>query len=289
MRPFLTFPGAAIRVATVALVVALTPAAFAAPDEEAMRKTVDALMFPAPKPTYDVKLKGLELIPAASGGKVAMLRLPKPGAKTALIYFHGNAEDIGRMEKTLAEFRDKTGCEVFAIDYPGYGLTGGASSEQGCYDAADAALAHLNSKYGYKPDRVVLVGRSLGTGVAVDLAARHDLKGVVLIAPFKSALRVVLKEGPLPFDRFESLAKIDKVKCPLFIVHGEKDEVIPFSHGKALFDAAVSEKKDFLAVPAGRHNTGIPGDKASDYWKKIRAVTDAAKPAEVPVEKTQAR
>ena len=72
------------------------------------------------------------------------------------------------------------------------------------------------------------------------------------------------------------------MKCPLLIVHGEKDEVIPFAHGKTLFDAAVSTKKDFLAVPAGRHNTGIPGEKASDCWKKIRAITDAVKPAEAP-------
>jgi fermentation-respiration switch protein FrsA (DUF1100 family) len=242
----------------------------------------DSMIFPAPRPSYDNALTGLVKIPGGDGAGVAGLWIPRVGAKTAILYFHGNGEDLGYDAAMLREIGEFTGCSVLGIDYPGYGLTPGKPSEDGCYAAADAAFVELQKTYGYTPDNIVVFGRSLGTGVAVDLAARHNVKGLILVSPFTSTFRVITKVKLLPIDRFDSLAKIDRVRCPLLIVHGERDEVIPFTQGNQLFEAAENAvSKKFLPIPDGRHNDGIPGAYAEQYGNEIlRIVNGTPKPSD---------
>ena len=237
----------------------------------------DALIFPAPRPSYDGYLPGLVKLSDGEGGEIAAIWLPSDGSDTAVLYFHGNGEDLGHIRPTLEELRRETGCSVFAVDYPGYGLSSGSPSEDGCYHAANMALAKLSSDYGYRADSVVVFGRSLGTGVAVDLAARKRVKGLVLVAPYTSTFRVVTKVKVLPMDRFDNLAKIERITCPLFVAHGDADEVIPWSQGRQLFESAENSKdKKFLTLQGLHHNDDIPMTQTAAYWDGVRHVTGSA-------------
>lgn len=215
----------------------------------------DDLIFPAPRAGYAVTMPGLVKLPLSGGGEAAALWLPKRGATTAILHLHGNAEDLGTIRAGLEELRVLTGCAVLAVDYPGYGLSPGKPSETGTLRAADAAFDHLVSVRGFAPENIVVWGRSLGTGPAVDLAARRHVRGVILEAPFTSTFRTVTKVKLLPFDRFDSLAKIDRVQSPLLVIHGERDEVVPFEHGRELVDAAQNAPvRKFLPILGAGHN-----------------------------------
>lgn len=237
---------------------------------------VDRMIFPAPPAGYDDALPGLNRI-ADGDGRIAALWLPAPGATTAVLYFHGNGEDLGYSRDRIEDIRSETGCSVLAIDYPGYGLSTGEPSESGCYHAAECALIVLERDHGFTPDKVVLFGRSLGTGVAVDLAARRRVKGLVLVSPYTSTFRVVTRYGFLPFDRFDNLSKIGDVTCPLFIAHGDLDEVIPYAMGREIFESADhSRDKRFLTLAGMRHNDPLGRSAARPYWDGVRRVTGGA-------------
>lgn len=232
-----------------------------------------SMIFPAPPASYDTTLPGLVKIPMPGGANAAGLWLPRAGAKTVILFLHGNGDDLGHQAPQLREIGGFTGCSVLGIDYPGYGLTPGQPSEEGCYAATDAAYAVLQKDYGYTPDNIVVFGHSLGTGPAVDLASRNRVKGLILLSPYTSTFRVLTKVKLLPFDCFDNLAKIDRVCSPLLIVHGDSDETIPFSQGKELFAAAgKTETKRFLTIPCGGHVEGIPGPYAEQYRHEIRRI-----------------
>lgn len=215
----------------------------------------DYLIFPAPRPSYAVTAPDLIRIPLSGGGEAAALWLPAPGAKSAILYLHGNAQDLGSIRSRLDLIRAESGCSVLAVDYPGYGLSEGKPSEAGTLRAADAAFNHLVGVRGFSPDAVVLWGNSLGSGPAVDLASRRHVKGVILEAPFTSTFRTVTKVKIVPFDRFDNLAKIDRVQSPLLVIHGDKDRVVPFEEGRELLDAAVNAPvRRFVPIRGAGHN-----------------------------------
>jgi fermentation-respiration switch protein FrsA (DUF1100 family) len=215
----------------------------------------DRLVFPVPeRVSCKADAPGLVRIPLATGADVPALWLESPGAKRTLIYFHGNAMDI-EDSRDFARLLQKRGQSVLVVEYPGYGIAAGKPSEEGCYAAADAALNWLQTQKAIPTSRIILYGYSLGTGVATDLASRHpEIGALILEAPFLSTFRVVTRIKILPLDRFDSLAKIDRVRCPLLILHGTDDRVVPFWHGEKLFDAAVEVSyKKFLRVEGGGH------------------------------------
>lgn len=215
----------------------------------------DYMIFPAPRPSYAVTAPDLIRLPLTGGGEVAAFWLPAPEAKTAILYFHGNAQDLGMIRTRLEYIRANSGCAVLAVDYPGYGLSEGKPSEDGTLRAADAAYGHLAGVRGFTPENIVIWGSSLGSGPSVDLAARRHVKGVILEAPFTSTFRTVTKVKIVPFDRFDNLAKIDRVQSPLLIIHGDRDRVVPFEQGKQLVAAAVNAPvRRFVPVRGAEHN-----------------------------------
>lgn len=223
----------------------------------------NALIFPAPPSHYGDTLPDLIRIPVPGGGEAAALWLPSAGAKQAILYFHGNGEDLGSIRERLLRLRKETGCAILAVDYPGYGLTQGPPSESGTLRVADAAFRHLVGVRDFAPKDIVLRGYSLGSGPAVDLAARHAVRGVVLEAPFTSTFRVVTRAKLLPFDRFDNLAKIDRVQSPLLIIHGDRDPVIPFEHGQKLHAAAVNApSRRFIRLPGAGHDMRADNETA---------------------------
>jgi uncharacterized protein len=178
--------------------------------------------------------------------------------RPTVAYFHGNGGHIGhRADRVQGFVRDGYG--LLMTEYRGYGGNPGTPTEEGlCVDGA-AALDFLRRE-GIPPTRLVLYGESLGSGVAVALAAQHDVAGLVLEAPFTSVAEVAQYHYPfvpassLVRDRFDSLSKIGRVKAPIMILHGERDRVVPVRFGRALFEAALEPKEIWLASEAGHED-----------------------------------
>ena len=178
-----------------------------------------------------------------------------PDAKLATLFLHGNAGNVTHRVQAILAIRE-AGSAVLVPDYRGFGKSEGSPSESGVTLDAEAALAWLNRR-GYPSERVVLHGESLGTAVAVELATRTRCAGLVLEAPFTSASAVAGAVVPL-FGRtlisgFDSLSRIRRVHAPLIVIHGKRDEIIPFEMGGQLF-AAANEPKHFYAVENAGHN-----------------------------------
>ena len=183
-------------------------------------------------------------------------RAARAGAPTVL-FLHGNAGDIGN-HLPWAKFLINAGYGVLALEYRGYGGNPGSPSEAGLIADGRAGLAFLNQQ-GIADGGIVLYGESLGTGVAVQLAAEHAVKAMVLRSPYTSIADVAAIQFPyiparwLVRDRFDSLAKIGLSHAPLFVFHGAADALIPQALGRQLFDAA-PQPKTWLSVPGVGHN-----------------------------------
>lgn len=211
--------------------------------------------------------EGMLRIALPGGGSVAALYLPNPAAKHTLWFFHGNAEDLGDLEPFLHEIH-RQGFAVFAVDYPGYGLSTGSASEPSIHAATKVAADYLQNTLNVPLSGTVIYGRSLGGGPAVELASKERVAGVVLQAAFTSAYRVMTRWPLLPFDKFENLRKMPLVASPVLLMHGRADEVVSFSHGEALY-AAVRGSKSHLWVEGARHNDFI--EVADErFWQALR-------------------
>jgi hypothetical protein len=174
-----------------------------------------------------------------------------------ILYFHGNG---GALRNRVDRFRALTGdgTGLLALSYRGYAGSSGTPTEAGLIEDARAAYAFAISRY--EPKRIVLWGESLGSGVAVALAAERKIGRLVLEAPFSSAVDVAAKVYPyvpvrwLMKDQFRSDLRIAKVKAPVLIMHGDHDEVVPIALGERLYALAPSPKR-FLRIAGGEHET----------------------------------
>ena len=211
----------------------------------------DSLIF-QPHPSSYQDNAGILKLTTRKGKKISAMYLPNPTARFALLVSHGNAEDLGDDRFWLEDLR-QIGFSVLAYDYEGYGTSGGQPSEQAAYDDEDAAYDYLTSILHIAPDHVIIFGRSVGSGPAVHLAARRSVAGLILQSPFVSAFRVLTRIQLLPYDKFPNSKDIRNVHCPVLIIHGDSDTVIPPWHGRKLF-ALANEPKRFVPVPGADHN-----------------------------------
>ena len=183
------------------------------------------------------------------------VRASTPGAPT-VVFFHGNAGDIGN-HLPYAKFLI-AGYGLLALEYRGYGGNPGSPSETGLIEDGRTALAFLKTQ-GIPDSNIVLFGESLGTGVAVQLAAEHHVRAMILRSPYTSIAEVAAIQLPylparwLVRDKFDSLAKIGLNTAPLFVFHGDADTLIPMALGRELFEAA-PEPKTWLTIPGTGHN-----------------------------------
>ena len=243
----------------------------------------DRMIFQPPLPSYRAGQLPIVMVPA-DGGTVATLYLPHPGAAVTVLYAHGNAEDLGQLVPFLDEMR-RAGFAVLAFDYRGYGMsTGGPPTAAGATSDMEAVYRHAVETLRIPSSRLVLYGRSVGSGPATDLAARVPVGGLVLESAFVSAFRVLTKVTLLPFDRFDNLRHIRQVRAPILVIHGTEDEVIPVSHGRRLYDAA-GRPKQALWVEGAHHND-VPLVAGARYWSALasfgREVATAAGAAATP-------
>ena len=225
----------------------------------------DRLLFQPHPPSYPNDATILKL-DTGRGYTISALHLPAANAKFTLLFCHGNAEDIGDLREYLELYRAR-GWSVFAFDYSGYGTSGGHPSEGQVYRDVLLAYRCLTRQLQVPPERIVVLGRSLGGGAAVDLAAHEPVGGLVLESAFVSAFRVITRIPLFPVDKFRNLAKLPRVTCPILVIHGRRDRTIPFSHGQALF-AAAREPKRNLWVDTAYHDDVLES-AGEAYWQAL--------------------
>lgn len=210
---------------------------------------------------------------AADGVSINGWHLPgKTGAPT-ILFLHGNGGNLShRLDKI--KLLKRSGAEVVIIDYRGYGKSAGAPTEKGTYRDAEAAYLHLTRGLKRDPGSIFVYGESLGSAVAVELARRRPVAGVILESPFTSVLDMaeeVLPWYPARFlstFRYDSAAKIADIRAPLLILHSPQDETVPYRMGRKLFELA-REPKQFVDLKGG-HNDGY--EQAGEaYLKAVEA------------------
>lgn len=177
------------------------------------------------------------------------------GARPTLVWSHGNAGNIaGRADVLLA--LAARGLNVLAYDYRGYGKSAGRPHEAGVYLDAQAAY-DSERRLGVPAARIVAFGESLGGAVSIALATRRPCAGVAVVSTFTSMKEVARHHfGPLAFlagSLFDSLGRMPALKVPIFVAHGDQDEVVPFALGQQLF-AAANQPKQFVRVAGAHHN-----------------------------------
>jgi fermentation-respiration switch protein FrsA (DUF1100 family) len=201
---------------------------------------------------------GVREVNVTTADGVALLSwyLPPRGGRPVIAYFHGNGGHIGYRTARLRRFA-QDGFGVLMLEYRGYGSNPGSPTEAGLRADATAAVDFLED-CGIRPNRLVLYGESLGSGVAVLLAVQRDVAGLILEAPFTSVAEVAqyhysfMPASMMVRDRFDSASRIGKVKAPILVLHGERDKIVPVRFGRALFEAAPEPKELWLA-PEGGH------------------------------------
>ena len=225
----------------------------------------DSMIFPDFEASY---ADGPEIIKLKStdGEILSAYFLEEAGSREVLLYSHGNGEDIGHIRPLLTQFQ-KRGISVLAYDYPGYGTSTGRPSEKGVYAAAEAAFLYLTEQKDYPPESITLYGRSLGSGPACWLAGRYPVAGIILDGAFSSTFRVMTHVKFLPFDKFDNLAILPKLDCPVLLIHGKMDSVIPFSHALKN-QAALNGSAETLWIETANHNNLIElgGHR---YWDTV--------------------
>ena len=247
-----------------------------------MGNVVNALAFPVPP--KDLSLHALRsreselFFLKAAVGRIPAIFLRRPNAVFTIIYSHGNAEDVGLSLQYLDLLSVSCECNVFAYEYPGYSIAEGVPSESGVYQSINAAHEFL-LREGILPEAIVIFGRSLGTGPSIDICSRYPrIAGCILQSPLESGIRCVM--GTVPsyllygLDVFRSYEKIGRIKCPVLIMHGELDEIVPCRNGRALY-AALQERATHEEVayepvwlPAAGHNN-MPINECLEHCRRF--------------------
>jgi fermentation-respiration switch protein FrsA (DUF1100 family) len=210
---------------------------------------------------------------AADGTKLHGWFFPLPGNKPVILFCHGNAGNISHRLHNIQKLLNK-GFQVFIFDYRGFGKSDGCPSREGVYLDGLAAYDYLRNNLGIPPDRIILFGRSLGGAVATEIAIKRKANRLILESAFTST-KAMARTMPLftllsPFlpAHYNNLEKIKAITIPKLIIHGNRDEIIPFTMGEQLFEAG-SEPKAFYAIEGAGHNdTWIIGD--SKYFETLK-------------------
>eukprot|EP00281_Chroomonas_sp_CCMP1168_P025722 CAMPEP_0206235828 /NCGR_PEP_ID=MMETSP0047_2-20121206/13372_1 /ASSEMBLY_ACC=CAM_ASM_000192 /TAXON_ID=195065 /ORGANISM="Chroomonas mesostigmatica_cf, Strain CCMP1168" /LENGTH=574 /DNA_ID=CAMNT_0053660087 /DNA_START=184 /DNA_END=1905 /DNA_ORIENTATION=+ len=227
---------------------------------------VNEFLFAAPTPsTFHQKSFPGDLVWLDDGqnGKFPCLFLPKEGASCCLCYLHGNAEDLGLSHDLLKCFRDFLNVHVIGVEYPGYGPVPGNPCEGGVNRHTRAAFNFIIQKLRIPPQRVIIFGRSVGTGPACNLVSlvnksKKQVGALVLQSPYRS-IRTLAKDlvgalGNVIMDRFDNESAITSCTAPTLIIHGRQDELIPVKHASVLYEKCGAEAKCLEIIDGVDHN-----------------------------------
>ncbi|SIQ83391.1 hypothetical protein SAMN05920897_11636 [Alkalispirochaeta americana] len=210
--------------------------------------------------------------------------VPAEYPRGAVLFFHGNAGNISHRLFSIRQFHD-LGLSVFIIDYRGYGRSQGTPSEEGTARDARAAYHWLTSSRGVSPEQIVIFGRSLGSAVAAELARQVSCAAVILESPFRSvpalarSLYPWLPLGFLVRYNYPTERYAAKIEAPVLVIHSLHDEIVPFSHGEAVYAAARGPRQ--LLTIQGGHNTGSR-ESEPRYSREIGKFLDRLLPPVAP-------
>lgn len=210
---------------------------------------------PAPLPPGVEAQRGIRAV-GTGDERVEVLRLPAAPDAPTVVYFHGNAAQLPDGAWLGAQLRER-GMGFYGVEYPGYGHTPGPVTEERIYAAAERALASLRES-GVPAERTVLLGQSLGSGVAAEMARRGLGARLILVSAYTSMVEMGRRQFPyLPVgwlvkDRFDTLDKAPGLKLPALVIHGDRDEVVPFEMGREVARQLPGAR--FVALPKAGHN-----------------------------------
>lgn len=203
-------------------------------------------------------------IASADGTRLHGWFVPHAEPRYAVLYCHGNGEQVADNVELVTELRDQLQASVLIFDYRGYGRSDGRPHEAGLVADGVAAQRWLAERMGIEEGKVVLMGRSIGGGVAVALAADLGARALVVENGFSRLTDVAAYHYPwLPVrllmkNRFDCLKRIEQYEGPLLQSHGTADRIVPIELGRQLFVAAPTEKKRFVELPGHDHNDWPP-------------------------------
>jgi fermentation-respiration switch protein FrsA (DUF1100 family) len=222
----------------------------------------------------------------ADGIRLTGWHVPARDSPFTILLCHGNGGNISHLFDSIDLFQG-LGLSCFVFDYRGYGRSAGRPTEAGTYLDAQAAYDWLTGEKGVPPDRIVLLGRSLGGSIAAHLAARVPCRALVLEGAFTSYVDMAARLFPyLPVRlfrrflfRYDTLASLRAVRCPVLVIHSRDDELVPFEFGLRLFEAA-PEPKRFLEISGG-HNEGflLSGDTYRQAWRHWPGLAESRRPS----------
>jgi len=261
----------------LALVLGAIYAAVAVAAFIAQRKL---MYFPDPErvPPGNFGLVGVEerMLDAPDGARlIAWYGRAAPGRPTVL-YLHGNAGNLANRSERVRKYSAR-GFGILMLSYRGYSGSTGSPTERN--NVADAKLAYeALRRDGIAPDDIILYGESLGSGVAVQVAAEKQVGGIVLDAPYTSIVDVAagaypfLPVRPFMFDRYDTVGHLRGVKAPLLVVHGEDDDVIPVAMGRAVYTAA-NGPKEIATFPGAGHSDHHLHGSTEEIFRWIENLT----------------
>lgn len=239
------------------------------------------LVYPAPRfPDGDWQATWLEhedvYFNSADGTRLHGWYVEHAKPHAVILYCHGNGTHVADLAEFLRQMRDEFQVSIFAFDYRGYGRSAGQPAEKGILEDAEAAQEWLAKRAGLDKKDIVLMGRSLGGGIAIHLAATNGARGVILQNTFTSLHEAAAANYPwapirlLMKNRYDSLSWLSRYSGPLFVSHGTADRIIPFTHGQKLF-AAATGPKEFFEIAGGDHNDAEP----EHYLPALRKFLDS--------------
>lgn len=202
--------------------------------------------------------------------------VPHPEAKRLIVYSHGNTEHVADHAGLLMRLQQYLHATVFIYDYRGYGRSRGTPVERGCVADGMAAQRWLADREGVSCEDVTIMGRSLGTGVAVAIASEQGARALVIEAAFSKMTDVAHYQYPwLPVrlvmrNRYNSVKRIQKYTGPIFQSHGTADEIVPIRMARKLFGAAPDGMKQFYEINFAGHNDTPP----PAYYTALSAFLD---------------
>jgi len=212
----------------------------------------DSLIFHPPPPGYELA-PPYQTIEMADGTPIVYRVWENPKTDRVMMYSHGNAEDLSNLNGAMLLYRS-LGYTVVAYDYPGYGHSGGTPTVDGATQALLAVIQTVSEDRNLEPNQLTLFGKSIGGGPTIAAASQVPVGGLILESTFTSIFNVPFPYFSLPLDSYPNAKLLASITCPVLIIHGTQDTVIPPHHGTNLYQAANNPKRLLNLTDVGHNN-----------------------------------